>query len=390
MISLLQEIQVLHRSGKSTVTLMLDPDQNRRVVVKKLAGVHPVYEKLQALHHPYLPEILSVKQGEGETCMTEEYVEGPCLAAVSLSERALTRAFLELCQVLEFLHGHGILHRDIKPDNILLAPDGHIRLIDFDAAREPKANEAQDTRLLGTRGYAPPEQFGFAQTDARADLYALGATFRQLLGPVARKGRWRHILRRCTALDPKDRYASAGQIRRAVYRGRVFRWAVRPACAVLLALLLFVSGAVLANTSSRLALFSVLGLADTQVWQEEQIDLAALRQAVENGTAPLMYEYSGPEALIAYDWLRELYPDLLILYSGYMDPNGAMVFGCLETTYLIRYGTYTFDGLHSIVAITTEGTIQSIGTEEYDRYAPAVMAIYEVIGQMPKIEPESR
>ena len=62
---------------------------------------------------------------------------------------------------------------------------------------------------LGTRGYAPPEQFGFAQTDARADLYALGATFRQLLGPVARKGRWRHILRRCTALDPKDRYASA-------------------------------------------------------------------------------------------------------------------------------------------------------------------------------------
>ena len=390
MISLLQEIQVLHRSGKSTVTLMLDPDQNRRVVVKKLAGVHPVYEKLQALHHPYLPEILSVKQGEGETCMTEEYVEGPCLAAVSLSERALTRAFLELCQVLEFLHGHGILHRDIKPDNILLAPDGHIRLIDFDAAREPKANEAQDTRLLGTRGYAPPEQFGFAQTDARADLYALGATFRQLLGPVARKGRWRHILRRCTALDPKDRYASAGQIRRAVYRGRAFRWAVRPVCAALLALLLFVSGAVLANTSSRLALFSVLGLADTQVWQEEQIDLAALRQAVENGTAPLMYEYSGPEALIAYDWLRELYPDLLILYSGYMDPNGAMVFGCLETTYLIRYGTYTFDGLHSIVAITTEGTIQSIGTEEYDRYAPAVMAIYEVIGQMPKIEPESR
>ena len=363
---------------------MLDPDQNRRVVVKKLAGVHPVYEKLQALHHPYLPEILSVKQGEGETCMTEEYVEGPCLAAVSLSERALTRAFLELCQVLEFLHGHGILHRDIKPDNILLAPDGHIRLIDFDAAREPKANEAQDTRLLGTRGYAPPEQFGFAQTDARADLYALGATFRQLLGPVARKGRWRHILRRCTALDPKDRYASAGQIRRAVYRGRVFRWAVRPACAVLLALLLFVSGTVLANTSSRLALFSVLGLADTQVWEEGQIDLAALRQAVENGTAPLMYEYSGPDALIAYDRLRELYPDLLILYSGYMDQDGAMVFGCVESTLLIRYGAYTFEGLHSVVKVTPNGRIEPVTTADYDDYAPAIVALYETIDAMPR------
>ena len=336
MIFLLQTVELLHQSDKSTVALVIDTETGKKVVRKELSGRHLIYSKLQTIYHPYLPNILSVRLENGKTIVTEEYIEGASLGRISLSERGLTRAFLELCQVLEFLHGHGILHRDIKPDNILLAPDGHIRLIDFDAAREPKANEAQDTRLLGTRGYAPPEQFGFAQTDARADLYALGATFRQLLGPVARKGRWRHILRRCTALDPKDRYASAGQIRRAVYRGRVFRWAVRPACAVLLALLLFVSGAVLANTSSRLALFSVLGLADTQVWQEEQIDLAALRQAVENGTAPLMYEYSGPDALIAYDRLRELYPDLLILYSGYMDQDGAMVFGCVESTLLIR------------------------------------------------------
>lgn len=349
-----------------------------------MSGRHLIYSKLQTIYHPYLPNILSVRLENGKTIVTEEYIEGASLGRISLSERGLTRAFLELCQVLEFLHGHGILHRDIKPDNILLAPDGHIRLIDFDAAREPKANEAQDTRLLGTRGYAPPEQFGFAQTDARADLYALGATFRQLLGPVARKGRWRHILRRCTALDPKDRYASASQIRRAVYRGRVFRWAVRPVCAVLLALLLFVSGTVLANTSSRLALFSVLGLADTQVWAEEQIDLAALRQAVENGTAPLMYEYSGPDTLIAYDRLRELYPDLLILYSGYMDQEGAMVFGCVESTFLIRYGTYTFEGLHSVVKVTPNGRIEPVTTADYDGYAPAVIALYETIDAMPR------
>ena len=377
-------MELLHQSDKSTVALVIDTETGKKVVRKELSGRHLIYSKLQTIYHPYLPNILSVRLENGKTIVTEEYIEGASLGRISLSERGLTRAFLELCQVLEFLHGHGILHRDIKPDNILLAPDGHIRLIDFDAAREPKANEAQDTRLLGTRGYAPPEQFGFAQTDARADLYALGATFRQLLGPVARKGRWRHILRRCTALDPKDRYASAGQIRRAVYRGRVFRWAVRPACAVLLALLLFVSGAVLANTSSRLALFSVLGLADTQVWQEEQIDLAALRQAVENGTAPLMYEYSGPDALIAYDRLRELYPDLLILYSGYMDQDGAMVFGCVESTFLIRYGAYTFEGLHSVVKVTPNGRIEPVTTADYDGYAPAVIALYETIDAMPR------
>lgn len=384
MIFLLQTVELLHQSDKSTVALVIDMETGKKVVRKELSGRHLIYSKLQTIYHPYLPNILSVRLENGKTNVTEEYIEGASLGRISLSERGLTRAFLELCQVLEFLHDHGILHRDIKPDNILLAPDGHIRLIDFDAAREPKANEAQDTRLLGTRGYAPPEQFGFAQTDARADLYALGATFRQLLGPVARKGRWRHILRRCTALDPKDRYDSAGQIRRAVYRGRVFRWAVRPACAVLLALLLLVSGAVLANTSSRLALFSVLGLADTQVWEEEQIDLAALRQAVENGTAPLMYEYSGPDALIAYDRLRELYPDLLILYSGYMDQEGAMVFGCVESTFLIRYGAYTFEGLHSVVKVTPNGRIEPVTTADYDGYAPAVIALYETIDAMPR------
>lgn len=384
MIFLLQTVELLHQSDKSTVALVIDTETGKKVVRKELSGRHLIYSKLQTIYHPYLPNILSVRLENGKTIVTEEYIEGASLGRISLSERGLTRAFLELCQVLEFLHGHGILHRDIKPDNILLAPDGHIRLIDFDAAREPKANEAQDTRLLGTRGYAPPEQFGFAQTDARADLYALGATFRQLLGPVARKGRWRHILRRCTALDPKDRYASAGQIRRAVYRGRVFRWAVRPACAVLLALLLFVSGAVLANTSSRLALFSVLGLADTQVWAEEQIDLAALRQAVENGTAPLMYEYSGPDTLIAYDRLREQYPDLLILYSGYMDQEGAMVFGCVESTFLIRYGAYTFEGLHSVVKVYPNGRIEPVTTADYDGCAPAVIALYETIDAMPR------
>lgn len=381
---MLQTVELLHQSDKSTVALVIDTETGKKVVRKELSGRHLIYSKLQTIYHPYLPNILSVRLENGKTIVTEEYIEGASLGRISLSERGLTRAFLELCQVLEFLHGHGILHRDIKPEHILLAPDGHIRLIDFDAAREPKADEVQDTRLLGTRGYAPPEQFGFAQTDARADLYALGATFRQLLGPVARKGRWRHILRRCTALDPKDRYASAGQIRRAVYRGRVFRWAVRPVCAVLLALLLFVSGAVLANTSSRLALFSVLGLADTQVWAEEQIDLAALRQAVENGTAPLMYEYSGPDTLIAYDRLREQYPDLLILYSGYMDQEGAMVFGCVESTFLIRYGAYTFEGLHSVVKVYPNGRIEPVTTADYDGCAPAVIALYETIDAMPR------
>lgn len=387
---MLQEIQILHQSPKSTVALMRDTDSGEKIVCKTLRGEHMVYEKLQKLEHPYLPRILSVKQEQGNTTVIEEYIEGAPLDRVSLPERALTKAFLELCQVLEFLHGHDILHRDIKPDNILLAPDGHIRLIDFDAAREPKEGETQDTRLLGTRGYAPPEQYGFSQTDARADLYALGVTFRQLLGPVARKGRWKGILRRCTALDPKDRYASAGQIRRAVYRGRLFRWGIRPVCIFIAGMIAVMAAMLFANTSSRLAVLSILGMADTQVWQEDGINMEALQEAISDGTAPLMYEYSGTEALKAYDLVKEQYPELLILYSGYMAQDGAMVFGCLESTFLIRYGVYTFKGLHCIVKVTVDGAIEQIEQEDYDSYAPAVMAIYEAIYQMPRVETESR
>lgn len=387
---MLQEIQLLHQSSKSLIQLMMDTKTGRRVIQKELDGLHPIYEKLRTLHHPYLPCIFSLEYKDEKTCVMEEYIEGVPLGRAALSERALTKAFLEACQVLEFLHNHQILHRDIKPEHILLASDGHIRLIDFDAAREPKADENQDTHLLGTRGYAPPEQYGFSQTDARADIYALGATFRQLLGPVARHGRWKHILRRCTALDPKDRYASTGQIRWAIYRGRFFRWIIRPICLLATALFAALLLSVFINPSSRLAVLSVMGMADTQIWQADKIDMAILEKATAEGNAPLMYQYTGTDALTAYDRLKAQYPDHLIVYSGYMDPSGAMVFGCLESTFLIRYGTYAFDGLHNIVAVKPDGTIRDIGTEEYDRYAPAVMAIYETIEQMPKIERESR
>lgn len=121
----------------------------------------------------------------------------------------------ELCSVLEFLHGKDIIHRDIKPSNISLANDGHIRLIDFDAARMPKEDLEQDTRLLGTRGYAPPEQYGFAQTDARADIYSLGVTLEQLLGDKAHKKRYKRIIGKCTNLNPDKRYQSARQVKRA-------------------------------------------------------------------------------------------------------------------------------------------------------------------------------
>ena len=385
---MLQEIELLHQSDKSTITLILDTETKRRMVEKRLRGEYPLYHRLETLKHPYLSQIYLVEQETDECIVLEEYIEGVSLRRATLSERALTRALLELCDVLQYLHSQGILHRDIKPENILLAPDGHIRLIDFDAAREPKTDGVQDTQLLGTRGYAPPEQYGFSQTDCRADLYALGATFQELLGPISRKRRWKRILRKCTAMDPKDRYRSAQQIKWAVYCGRIHRWLIRPVVTICLLLILLFTATLFIDSGPRSALLGLFGLS-AEVWTEDEIDLDKLQAAIDDGTAPVMYAYEGSEAVERYELLESRYPDLMILYSGYMTPDGALVFAGVRTTYLIQYGVNTMDGLSWIAKVYPDGSMEEITVEQYEQNAPAVMALYERLMELPRLDPNS-
>ena len=221
---MLMDVKELSRSEKSVVTLVIDPDTGSRYVRKVLRGPHPVYQQLQGLPHPFLPKIIQVEPKQDGVTLLEEYIDGASLAEIKLPEKQVVALMEELCEVLVFLHGHGIIHRDIKPSNLLLAPDGHIRLIDFDAAREEKPSGDSDTRLLGTKGYAPPEQYGFAQTDARADIYAVGVTMKQLLGKQGEKRPYRHILRKCTEFAPKRRYRTAGALLRAIKTRTLQLW----------------------------------------------------------------------------------------------------------------------------------------------------------------------
>lgn len=164
------------------------------------------YEVIKLLKQSEKSTVQLLRERGGEKLFVrKEFIEGQTAGSAKLSEKQCRGILRELCDVLAFLHGKGIIHRDIKPSNILLAEDGHIRLIDFDAARMPRKDSEQDTMLLGTRGYAPPEQYGFAQTDERADIYALGVTMKQLLGERADKPGYRRILSRCTNLDPDKR-----------------------------------------------------------------------------------------------------------------------------------------------------------------------------------------
>lgn len=208
-------VETLRQSAKSTVLLVRDKESGQLFVQKTLQGRHSVYELLESCIHPYLPKLHEIAVAEDSAVIVEEYIEGETLDA-TLSEKEILAAMKELCTVLDFLHRKGIVHRDIKPSNLLMAKDGHIRLIDFDAARTVKDEVERDTRLLGTRGYAPPEQYGFAQTDARADVFAIGVTFGQLLGDRAIRRRYQKIIKKCTNLNPEKRYQSAKRVQRAL------------------------------------------------------------------------------------------------------------------------------------------------------------------------------
>lgn len=212
-----EEIKFLNQSEKSTVCLIREEEGEQIFIRKTLKGKHPVYTELQRLKHPFLPELYEVHVSDTDTVIIEEYIEGQTPGSMELSRKQFLNIVGELCSVLEFLHGKGIIHRDIKPSNIILAKDGHIRLIDFDAARIPKDDMEQDTILLGTRGYAPPEQYGFAQTDERSDIYALGMTLKQLLGDGIGKSRYEKIIQKCINLNPDKRYQTVAQVRRAFF-----------------------------------------------------------------------------------------------------------------------------------------------------------------------------
>ena len=200
-----------------------------------------VYDALRERPVFGVPEVLEFCEEDGTLTLIEEYVPGTTLREIIASGRLTAPQagdyMLQLCSILEQLHSHGpaIIHRDIKPSNIMVTPGGHVFLLDFNAAKlstsrtvphnssdaaeaaRYHADDTADTMLLGTHGYAAPEQYGFAKSTPQTDLFALGVVLREAVSSFSGEDHtFDAVIAKCTQMDPAERYGSADEVRRAL------------------------------------------------------------------------------------------------------------------------------------------------------------------------------
>ena len=243
-------LREIGRGGMSVVYLAMDKllnkqwaikefrkdkdDESKQIALKALIDESNLMKKLD---HPTLPRIVDIIDERTNVYIVMDYIEGESLNKVldaygAQPQEAVIEWAKQLSDVLDYLHTQNppVIYRDMKPANIMLKPDGTVRLIDFGIAREYKEGKAGDTEAIGTRGYAAPEQFGGkGQTDARTDIYSLGVTLYHLVtgknpaeppyeiypirhwNPSLSSGlEW--LIQKCTQLNPGDRYQSCAEV----------------------------------------------------------------------------------------------------------------------------------------------------------------------------------
>lgn len=242
------------RGGMSVVYLARDNRLNKQWAVKEikndgtkstktlLKGLEREANILKNVDHPVLPRIVDIINHDGTIYVVMDFIEGETLSHRLKREGAQEQELvvgwgIQLASALNYLHNMNppVIYRDMKPSNVMIKPEGGVKLIDFGTAKEYKIENNADTTALGTRGYAAPEQFGDAQghgiynTDARTDIYNLGATLYHVLTgknpseppyEIRPIREWdstlssglEKILLKCTQADPNDRYQNCSEL----------------------------------------------------------------------------------------------------------------------------------------------------------------------------------
>lgn len=246
-----QEISPLCEKGH---IMLVQNMQDQQLYVKKVvsAGNLGIYLQLKGAPVPHTPVIYGIygenalPEAEDNTgspknftgnslTIIEEYISGSTLAehlanGRRFSEKEVIDIAMKLCKILMKLHGMkpAIVHRDIKPANVMLSSDGTVTLLDFNAAKTENPCQSRDTVLLGTAGFAAPEQYGFSASSHQTDIYGLGVLMNLLLTrkmptETIASGKLKRIIRLCIQVNPKDRYQDVWELYGALRRTRSIR-----------------------------------------------------------------------------------------------------------------------------------------------------------------------
>lgn len=218
---LLSEIKT---KGNSELFLLYDKFCGRKVLMK--SGREDIIENeartLSKLSGKGIPAVYGCFEHEGKAYLFRQYIEGKTLREYvegygTLPVKKTVEIGVTVCEIISRLHSFDppIIHRDIKADNIILTADGEIYLIDFGISREYNSSASRDTCVMGTLSSAPPEQFGYGQTDERSDIYSLGVLLREMTEAEGKKsaGKLSTVIKKCTMFSPEDRYKSVSEIK---------------------------------------------------------------------------------------------------------------------------------------------------------------------------------
>lgn len=217
-------VSVLSKRNGCTVYRLRHKQHGKDLVLRSFDTPVAVYDILRGIRCENLPMIYDTIACDDGQIVLEEYIDGITVAAVMESGRYRYRGakmvLRAVCQALTVLHERGIVHRDVKPENILVDTNGRVVLLDFNASREISGT-SKDTVAMGTIGYASPEQLGVAESDARSDVYAVGVLLNIMLtgkhpGEKVAHGRAGHIVKTCTMLAKDDRFPTAAALSRAL------------------------------------------------------------------------------------------------------------------------------------------------------------------------------
>ena len=217
-------VSVLSDRNGGRVYRLRHRTQEKDIVLRSFATPVVAYEVLRDVRSQNLPEIYDTIALEDGQIVLEEYIDGVTVAQVMESGHyhpsGAKRVLSGVCRALSVLHSLDLVHRDVKPENVLVTAAGRVVLIDFNASRKV-AIDCKDTAVMGTVGYVSPEQLGVSQSDSRTDVYAVGVLLNVMMtgkhpSEQLARGHAGRLVRKCTNINPGERFQTAEQLLKAL------------------------------------------------------------------------------------------------------------------------------------------------------------------------------